>query len=371
MIICPHCERATKEAKFCFHCGKPLRKLNEERQPDLPEKMRETPDTPTEPKTKAGQSKLDEWGDPITQPEMTAVVSGFLAKMKPGRTLSSIPDMNDLKQRATSWFFLGFLLAFSLFALFELITALSGSYSLFTAFDICADLIGRLTDSYLTLGYYSIMSLIDMEEASEVLQSLRIIIRLVCFVPTGFTLYGVWHFYVSSANEKTNRINLKGLKSIDLVFKYYSVVQLIYGVVAAGMVAAAGIIALEDYYYDEEEAIQLIISAVSVLLYYVFNFAYVMKFRSALRIIAKTVKNGAYHSKATISNYVIAWNIVLCVISLFFVCNSYNAAAHLFETISLVLITVVLVGYNKKVQGKSMSKMIKSNSEFDFDELNG
>ncbi len=370
MIICPHCGKTIKEAKFCFYCGKPLKKINEEQQTDAPVKIRETSELLTECETKARQSGTDEWGEPLTQPEMPAVVSGVLAKIKPGRTLSTIPDMNDLKQRATSWLFLGFLLTFSLFAIIELITTLSGSYSLFTAFNIGAELIGKLTDSYLTFGYYSVLSLMDMEEVADIIQSLRIIIRLVCFVPTAFTLYGVWHFYISSANEKKDRINLKGLKTIDSVYKYYSVVQLVYGVVAAGVVAVAGFIAFDGYCYDEEDAIQIIISAVPVLVYYVLNFVYVMKFRAALRIVAKTVKSGAYNSKALISNYVIIWNIVLCVISLIFVCNNYDAASHLFEMILLILITLVVIGYNKKLQGKAIPKMAKSNSDFDFDESN-
>lgn len=372
MITCPHCGETIEESKFCFYCGKPLQALGEKQQPVVPVRVQEPADAPTvKHEAEAKQPKLDEWGEPVTQPEMPDVVSGVLAKIKPGRTLSSIPDMNDLKQRATSWLFLGFLLSFSVYALVELITAISGSYNLFMAFDICAGLVNKLTDSYMTMGYYSAASILDMEEFVQLLNSMRIIIRLACFVPTAITLYGVWHFYVSATNKKTDRLSLKGLKLIDLVYKYYSLIQLVYGVVATGVVAVSGIMAFDDYYYDEEEGIQLIISAVIVLVYYVFNFIYIMKFREALRIVAKTVKKGAYNSKALISNVVIIWNIVLSVVALIFVCQNYNSAAHLFEMISLLLITVVIVGYNKKLQGKAMPKIAKSNSEFDFDESNG
>lgn len=371
MITCPHCGETIEESKFCFYCGKPLQAWGKKQQPVVPVKVQEPADVPVvKHEAEAKQSKLDEWGEPITNPEMPAVVSGILAKIKPGRTLSSIPDMNDFKKRATSWLFLGFLLSFSLYILIELIGALSGSYNLFNAYNICASLVGKLTDSSIYMDYYTVANLLDLSEMFNIIQSLRIIIRLACLIPTAFTLYGVWHFFVSATNEKKDRVSLKGLKAIDLVYKYYSIIQLVYGVIAAGVVAVAGVMAFDDYYYDEEEGIQLIISAVLVLVYYALNFVYIMKFREALRIIAKTVKKGAYNSKALISNYVIIWNIVLCVITLIFVCESYNPAAHLFEMISLILITVVIVGYNKKLQGKAMPKIAKSDSEFDFDESN-
>ncbi len=354
MINCPHCNELVNEENFCFYCGKPLT----------------AQDTPPQPAPPAKQPKVDPWGDPIKSPEMPAAVSGILAKIKPGRTLSPNPDMNDLKQRATSWLFLGFLISFSLYAIIELIAALEGTYSIFTGFNISAMLISKLTDSYFSMDYYKIAYLLDAEEFVSLIQSLSTIIRLICFVPTAFALYGVWHFYISSSNDKKERINLKGLKLIDLVYKYYSVIQFIYGIAATVTVAVAGIKAFEGYdYYNEEEGIQLIVNAVLVLAYYLLNFIYIIKFRAALLIVAKTVKNGAYNSKALISNFVIVWNIVLSVIALIYICDTYSPAAHLFEIISLVLITAVIIGYNKKVQGR-VPKVRKSNSEFDFDEAN-